>query len=111
MWFTLAVHGTRAISEAITSCIEVTQASAELIEQSKHVELVIEPQLSVILLRRIGWDEQKYKNWCTQMLEKEFAFIVPTSYKSETVLRFCIVNPTTTVKDIQLIIDALVETD
>ena len=111
LWFTLAVHGTRAISEAITSCIEVTQASAELIEQSKHVELVIEPQLSVILFRRIGWDEQKYKNWCTQMLEKEFAFIVPTSYKSETVLRFFIVNPTAPGKYIQLIIDALFKTD
>ena len=107
LWFTLVVHGTDAIAQAIANCIEVTKETADLISLSDHVELVLEPQLSVVLLRRIGWNEQQYKDWCTKMLEDEFAFIVPTSYQGETVLRFCIVNPTTTIKDIELILDAL----
>jgi|APTNR8051073442_1049403.scaffolds.fasta_scaffold09436_2 L-2,4-diaminobutyrate decarboxylase len=107
LWFTLVVHGTDAISQAISSCIDVTLESAELIRNSEHVQLAIEPELSVILLRRIGWSKDDYTNWCASMLEKEFAFIVPTTYKDETLLRFCIVNPTTTTEDIKLIIDAL----
>lgn len=107
LWFTLAVHGTDAIGKAVTQCIETTRAAAEIINSAGHVQLVIEPQLSVVLLRRVGWKKQDYDKWSAAMLEKEFAFIVSTTYNDETVLRFCIINPVTTAQDIQLIIDSL----
>ncbi len=106
-WFTLAVHGTQAIADAVSQCMETTYAGADLIRQSSHLELIVEPQLSVLLFRRKGWDRAQYKTWCQSMIEKEFAFIEPTIYESETVLRLCLVNPTTTNEDIQLIVDSL----
>jgi hypothetical protein len=33
--------------------------------------------------------------------------VVPTAWAGETVLRLCIVNPRTTIDDIQLILDSL----
>jgi L-2,4-diaminobutyrate decarboxylase len=107
LWFTLAVHGTDAFSNAVTTCVDVTNAGGELIRKADHLELVIEPQLSVILFRRKGWSPDEYTHWCNAMLEKEFAFIVPTSFKGETILRLCITNPKTTVEDIELIIESL----
>lgn len=107
LWFTLAVHGTQAIADAITQCIDTTHAGADIIRQADHVELAIDPQLSVILFRRTGWDFNKYQRWCDSMLEKEMAFIVPTTFEGETLLRLCIVNPATTIDDIRIIIDAL----
>lgn len=107
LWFTLAVHGTDAFAQAISQCVHVAHRSAEIIRKSEHVELVIEPQLSIILFRRKGWKPEQYEKWCAFMLEKEFAFIVPTSYKGETVLRMCIVNPATTVDDISFVLDSL----
>jgi hypothetical protein len=33
--------------------------------------------------------------------------VVPTSWAGETVLRICIVNPRTSIADIQLLVDSL----
>ena len=107
LWFALAVHGTDAFSTAVTTCVDVSNEGGELIRKSDHLELVIEPQLSVILFRRKGWTGQDYTSWCNTLLENEFAFIVPTSFNGETVIRLCITNPNTTVKDLELIIDSL----
>lgn len=106
-WFALVVHGKRAFSDAITKCMDTTYSACEIIKKSPHVELVIEPQLSVILLRRNGWEFNHYQAWCEEILKQEFAFVVPTTYKGETVLRFCIINPDTSTNDIQLIVDSL----
>ncbi len=35
------------------------------------------------------------------------AFVTTTKHDGETVLRFCIVNPRTTIEDIKLILDTL----
>lgn len=107
LWFTLAVHGTKAFEDAITHCINVTHEAAQLISESDHLELAMDPQLSVILFHRKGWEFAQYQAWCTSMLEKEMAFIVPTTYNGKTALRLCIINPATTIDDIRIIINSL----
>jgi hypothetical protein len=41
------------------------------------------------------------------MLADGIAFVTPTAWNGETVLRICVVNPRTTVDDIALIIESL----
>jgi hypothetical protein len=41
------------------------------------------------------------------MLAEGVAFVVPSTWQGETILRVCIVNPRTTIDDITTIIGAL----
>ena len=106
-WFSLAMHGTDAYRDAMESTLAVTHQGADLIRLAPHTELVIEPELSVLVFRRLGWSPNQYQQWSDRTLESGLAFVVPSSWNGETVLRFCIVNPRTTVEGLSQIIDSL----
>jgi len=106
-WFSLATYGTAAYRDAVEQSLAVAREGAARIAVSDHLELVMEPELSVVLFRRRGWDAQQYQAWSDRLLADGVGFVVPTSWAGETVLRICIVNPRTTVDDVQLIIDSL----
>lgn len=106
-WFSLAMHGTDAYRDAMEATLDVTRQGAELIRKSEHLELVLEPELSVLVFRRSGWSPAQYQSWSDRILSKGIAFVVPSSWQGETVLRFCIVNPRTTIEGIAQIIDTL----
>jgi glutamate/tyrosine decarboxylase-like PLP-dependent enzyme len=91
--------------------LAVARAGAELIDAAEHVELLVRPELSVLLFRRIGWTPAQYQSWSDRQLASGEAFVVPTSWNGETVLRLCIVNPRTSADDIALILRALEEPD
>ncbi len=109
LWFSLATHGTDAYRDAIETTLTVAHAGAELIRSSSHCELVVEPELSVVVFRRVGWDHARYHEWSRRQLERQESFVVPTAWRGETVLRYCVVNPLTTVDDIAAILDSLDE--
>ena len=67
----------------------------------------MEPELSIVLFRRIGWSAAHYQAWSDAELAAGRSFVVPTTWHGEVVLRLCIVNPLTTVDDIALIVDSL----
>jgi hypothetical protein len=41
------------------------------------------------------------------MLDEGIAFVTPTSWNGEVVLRLCIVNPLTSIDDLAIIVDSL----
>ncbi|MGD9701642.1 MAG: aspartate aminotransferase family protein [Acidimicrobiia bacterium] len=106
-WFSLAAHGTAAYREAVETTIALATAAARAIDDADHVELLLEPELSIVLFRRLGWAAADYRRWSDQALADGLAFVVPTAWAGETVLRFCFVNPLTTVDDVRLILDSM----
>ncbi|WP_421118023.1 pyridoxal phosphate-dependent decarboxylase family protein [Aquihabitans daechungensis] len=100
-WFSLAVHGTDAYRDAVDTTIATTEAATALIRRLDHLELVVEPELSVIVFRRVGWSRPEYAAWSTRLLADQIGFVVPTSWRGETVLRLCITNPRTTLADVR----------
>ncbi len=106
-WFSLATHGTDAYRDAMEETLRVAHEGAALVAASAHLELVMPPELSVVLFRRRGWSAEQYQQWSDRMLAEGTAFVVPTAWQGETVLRICVVNPLTTVDDIAAIIDSL----
>ena len=106
-WFSLATYGTDAYRDAVETTLEVTRAGARMIDDAEHLELIMEPELSVLLFRRTGWTATNYRSWSDQLLRDGSAFVTPTAWAGETVLRVCIVNPRTTIDDIRLIVDSL----
>jgi glutamate/tyrosine decarboxylase-like PLP-dependent enzyme len=99
-WFSLAVHGTDAYRDAIETTLRVARESAEEIRRRPHVELLLEPDLTVLIFRRIGWDAADYHSWSRRLLAEGYAFVTPTTHQGETCTRIAIVNPRTTVSDI-----------
>lgn len=107
LWFSLATYGTDAYRDAVETTLEVAHAGAELIRSSSHCELVLEPELSIVVFRRKGWGPDEYNAWSQQQLADEVSFIVPTAWRGETVLRYCVVNPLTSVDDIAAVLESL----
>ena len=107
LWFSLATYGTDAYRSAIETTLQVAHAGADLIRASEHCELVLEPELSVVVFRRKGWTDDRYHRWSDDLLAAQQGFVVPTSWRGETVLRYCVVNPLTTVDDLAMIVESL----
>ncbi|KPM53546.1 glutamate decarboxylase [Frankia sp. R43] len=103
-WFSLATYGTRAYSRAVEGCLATARAAADRIRELPYVELVREPELSVVVLRRLGWSAEDYHRWTTWLLGSGLGFVTPTVHNEETVTRFAIVNPRTTPDDIDRIL-------
>ena len=106
-WFSVATHGTDAYRDAVETTLQVARATADLIRAASHLELIMEPELSIVVFRRTGWGPDHYGAWSDRLLRDGTAFVVPTSWAGETVLRICVVNPLTTVADIELLVQSL----
>ena len=72
-----------------------------------ELELVAEPELSVLAFRRLGWEPDDYHRWASELIASGTAFVLPTTVGSETVVRLAMVNPRTTEDDIALVLDTL----
>ena len=107
LWFSLATHGTDAYTKAIERTLSLTRFAAAEIDKRPYLEALREPDLSVVVFRRLGWGPEEYNAWSQRMLEDEFAFVTPTSHRGEVVTRFAIVNPRTTEADLTAILDTM----
>ena len=111
LWFSLAMHGTKTYTKAIERGLELAQNAAKQITELSHVELVREPGLSCVLYRRLGWQPKDYVEWTYQNHQSGFALVTPTKWttngKSETIARFCFINPDTTEDDISAILKTM----
>ncbi len=107
LWFSLATYGTDAYRDAVETTLDVAHRGADLIRASDHLELLVEPELSVVVFRRVGWSAEQYHAWSDDQLAMQRSFVVPTSWCGETVLRCCVVNPLTTLDDLAEIFESL----
>ena len=106
-WFSLAVHGTDAYAGAVERTLEVTRAGAEEVRRRPELELVAEPELSVLAFRRHGWADEDYHRWAAELKGAGTAFVLPTTVRRETVARLALVNPRTTLDDLRIVLDSM----
>jgi len=107
LWFSLAVYGVDAYSEAIETAIELARQTAAEIRTRDHLELIREPSLGVVLFRRRGWDSAQYTRWADQLLTDQVAFIPPSAWEGETVARFAFLHPDTSMDLVRQILDRM----
>jgi glutamate/tyrosine decarboxylase-like PLP-dependent enzyme len=108
-WFSLATHGTTAYAAAIRRTLEVARYAADRIRERPELELLREPELSVVAFRRRGWTPENYRGWSEDLRLRGFALVTPTVQDGETVARFALVNPRTSETDIDGILDTMRE--
>ena len=106
-WFSLAAHGTDAYSAAVEEGIRLAKESAKRIEAHPNLELVRQPELSIVAFTRKGWTPAQYQQWSDALLEKQIGFTPPSKHAGESILRFAFVNPWTSMDDVQMILDTL----
>jgi glutamate/tyrosine decarboxylase-like PLP-dependent enzyme len=104
LWFSLAVNGTDAYSDAVETVLAVALETADLIERTPYLELVRRPELSVVLFRRTGWDRAQYEQWSSRLLEDQIGFVVPTTWEGESVARLALLHPDTTIGIVEEIV-------
>jgi glutamate/tyrosine decarboxylase-like PLP-dependent enzyme len=106
-WFSLAANGTDAYRDAVETVLTLTRDVAAEIRRRPGLELAMEPELSVILFRRRGWGDADYLTWCADRLREGVAFVLPTTLHGERIMRFCFVNPRTTLDQVIGLLDSM----
>jgi glutamate/tyrosine decarboxylase-like PLP-dependent enzyme len=107
LWFSLAVHGTLAYADAIEATIELARETADEVRRRPYLELVAEPELSVVGFRRVGWDAAAYARWSDRLLRSGAAFVTPSTHRGEPMTRFAIISPRTTLMDLTSILASM----
>jgi L-2,4-diaminobutyrate decarboxylase len=107
LWFSLAVHGARAYGEAVDQALALTAETVGEIRRRPELELVLEPDLSVLLFRRVGWNDADYLRWSDGLIASGTAFVVPSRVNGESVARMVLMNPRTTMDDVRMVLDSM----
>jgi glutamate/tyrosine decarboxylase-like PLP-dependent enzyme len=107
LWFSLAVNGTDAYRDAVDAVLETAHGAAELVRRTPHVELVRDPELSIVLVRRPGWRRADYERWSERLLADQTAFVTPTTWEDEAIARLAFLHPDTTLDMVGEILDSM----
>jgi glutamate/tyrosine decarboxylase-like PLP-dependent enzyme len=94
-WYSLATHGTKAYGDAIATTIATAHAIADGIAQMDGLDLLLGPQLSVILFRPKAMSADDMDAWAEENRRSGALLCLPTTWHGEKVFRLCIVNPET----------------
>ena len=95
IWFSLCTYGIDAYRDAVDQGIAIAEEAARQIQGGEVTELVREPGLSIVLFRRLGWEEDDYIAWSRELLASQIGFVTPTKWEGETVARFAFLHPET----------------
>jgi len=107
LWFSLAVHGVAAYTAAIETALGLARQAAADIRGRDYLELIREPDLSVVLFRRRGWDAGQYARWADQLLADQVAFLPPSAWEGEPVARLAFLHPGTPIGLVRQILDRM----
>ena len=107
LWFSLATHGTQAYGQAVADTIRIAQELADGIAAMPGVDLILGPQLSVILFRPVQMTDAEMEAWAETQRRSGALLCLPTSWQGQKVFRLCIVNPETNAKGILAVLETL----
>ena len=106
-WFSLAVHGSAAYAEAIETTLAVARQVADEIRARPYLELLVEPELSVLVFRRHGWTAADYDAWAARLFATGTAFVMPTRVQGAPAARIVVLHPRKTCADVITVLDAM----
>ncbi len=105
LWFSLTTNGTDAYAAAMDKTLATARAVADAVDAHPSFDLLLEPELSIVLFRRRGWAPDEYHAWSRQRAQQGAALVVPTKWHGETCLRICVVHPNTEVAAITALLN------
>ena len=109
LWFSLAVNGTDLYRDAVEAALDLARQTAARIESSPDLELLRQPELSVVLFRRRGWTPEDYNAWSAKLLADQIGFVTPSKWEGETVARLAFLHPDTTMEIVDEMLATMVD--
>jgi L-2,4-diaminobutyrate decarboxylase len=106
-WFSLATYGTDAYGAAVEHGLRTARYAAAGVTARSYLELVCEPELSVVGFYRKGWKQADYDAWSRRLREAGAALVTPTVVDGLPAARIAVVSPRTSDADIDLVLDSL----
>lgn len=113
LWFTLRALGKETLGEYIDQIMDLSKRTASLLRREECFELLNNPETSIILFRYNPHHlERSSVNGLNQYIRKKLmesgkALVASTKVNGELYLKFTILNPVTTIKDITIILDQI----
>lgn len=115
LWFSMAIHGRAAYGRAVDACFAMARWTADQVRLRPDLELLVEPELSVVVFRRrpvpsdpaARWTATRYAEWCRDLLARDVAFLQPTTHKGEPAVRMVFLHPDTTRDTVAAVLDDL----
>ncbi len=95
VWFAMALHGLEAHRVAIRHGITLAARMAAALDAHPLTELILEPELGVVLFRRDGWGREEWAAWAMYLLREQIAFVAPSTYRGEPMGRLVFMHPRT----------------
>ena len=80
---------------------------ADLVGEDPDLHLIREPDLSVVLFRRVGWLHADYEAWGQRLLHEQTAFVTHSAWRGETVGRLVFLHPATTTEMVDEVLTTL----
>jgi glutamate/tyrosine decarboxylase-like PLP-dependent enzyme len=108
LWFSLVTYGTQAYELAIAKTIQIARDLAQEIDEAPNLELLLRPQLTVILFKAAKMRGPELAQWCEAQRRSGALLCLPTKWRGEEVLRLCIVNPETDKDHVMSVLRTLV---
>jgi L-2,4-diaminobutyrate decarboxylase len=114
LWLALRVHGVQAIGEMLTRTFDLARAFANLVKMQPDFELATEPQSNILCFRHLPPslnDPAQLDAHQRQVRRKVVAggryFLVQTVLRGKVYLRTTLMNPRTTIGDLEGLLAAI----
>lgn len=116
LWLTLRIMGAQAVGELFDEVIDRAADAWKLLHDDPRFEVVVEPQLSTLVFRYVpgtGLDPELTDRVNLHAREALFAsgdaIVAGTKVDGRHYLKFTLLNPETTLKDIATVLDLIAE--
>ena len=112
LWMALRTHGADAFRRAISRNLEQAQLLAELVRQNESLELLMDPELSIVLFRHVNADgdlDEHNRRLVKALQQDGRVWVSDASLDGITCLRPCIVNYRTSDEDIRELVRVTLE--
>ncbi|MDG2339892.1 MAG: aminotransferase class V-fold PLP-dependent enzyme [Paracoccaceae bacterium] len=107
LWFSLVVHGSQAYSTAVARTREITEDIAKGIKALDGLDMLLGPQLTVILFKPTDMSEEEMITWAEGKRRSGALLCLPTRWRGDMVFRLCIVNPETDPHEVLDVLESL----
>lgn len=101
LWLTLRAYGVEVLGDAIDRGVALAEYAQRVVEEDPNLQVISRARLGVVTFAAPDRDAAAHVRAAAILTDSGFAAVSSTVLHGRTVLRLCIINPRTTVDDVE----------